>query len=149
MRVNNPRGKEWADRFCKQHGPDPNRRKGRADVSVSNSEHDGREAACGGSEMPYFVARKRGGGARWRGDCEDRKVGEVKYNGVEVQQQPRMADLKCEERDHSGWRTWCGRVMIEHAFREPPVKRTIPVDSRQLAKTSVDFLAGSEARSRM
>ncbi|KAF3582656.1 hypothetical protein DY000_02033563 [Brassica cretica] len=58
-----------------KHGPGPNRRKGRADVSVSNSEHDGREAACGRSKMPYFVARKRGGGARWRGDCEDRKVG--------------------------------------------------------------------------
>lgn len=73
----------------------------------------------------------------------------MKYNGVEVQQQPMMADLKCEERDHSDWRTWCGRVMIEHAFREPPVKRTITVDSPQIAKTSVDFLAGSKARSRM
>ena len=73
----------------------------------------------------------------------------MKYNGVEVQQKPRMADLKCEERDHSDWRTWCGRVMIEHAFREPPVKRTITVDSPQIAKTSVDFLAGSKARSRM
>lgn len=73
----------------------------------------------------------------------------MKYSGIEVQQRPGMADLKCEEQDHSNWQTWCGMVMIEHAFREPPVKTTIPVDSIQLDKASVDFLVCSEFRSRM
>ena len=57
--------------------------------------------------------------------------------------------LKYEEEDHSDLQSWCGTVMIEHALREPPVKRTILVDCGQLAKTLVDFFIGNVPRSRL